>query len=69
MKEAFLSGEDIHTITAAKVHSLPAEMVTKEMRSAAKAVNFGIIYGISAFSLAKDIHTTRKEAEKYIIIH
>ncbi len=66
MSEAFLSGEDIHTITAAKVNGLPTEMVTKEMRSAAKAVNFGIIYGISAFSLSKDIHTTRKQAENYI---
>ncbi len=66
MREAFLSGEDIHTITAAQVMGLPVDMVTKEMRSAAKAVNFGIVYGISAFSLAKDIHTSRKQAEMYI---
>lgn len=66
MREAFLSGEDIHTITAARVSGLPVDMVTKDMRSAAKAVNFGIIYGISAFSLAKDIHTSRKQAEMYI---
>lgn len=66
MQEAFLSGEDIHTATAAQVFDMPIEMVTSEMRSAAKAVNFGIIYGIGAFSLSKDIGVSVYEANRYI---
>ncbi|EWM54576.1 DNA polymerase I [Ruminococcus flavefaciens] len=66
MIEAFNSGEDIHTSTAAQVFDMPLFMVTPEMRSAAKAVNFGIIYGIGAFSLAKDINTSVAKAKKYI---
>lgn len=66
MIEAFNSGEDIHTSTAAQVFDMPPVMVTSEMRSAAKAVNFGIIYGIGAFSLSKDINTTVAQAKKYI---
>jgi len=66
MIEAFNSGEDIHTSTAAQVFDMPSIMVTPEMRSAAKAVNFGIIYGIGAFSLAKDIGTSVAKAKKYI---
>ncbi|MBQ7288702.1 MAG: DNA polymerase I [Clostridia bacterium] len=66
MIEAFQTGADIHTITASQVFGLPPEMVTPLMRSRAKAVNFGIVYGIGAFSLAKDIGVTRKEAEAYI---
>ncbi len=66
MISAFTSGEDIHTSTAAQVFDMPAVMVTPEMRSAAKAVNFGIIYGIGAFSLSKDINTTVAQARKYI---
>lgn len=66
MISAFSSGEDIHTSTAAQVFDVMPVMVTSEMRSAAKAVNFGIIYGIGAFSLSKDINTTREQAEKYI---
>ncbi len=66
MIEAFNSGEDIHTSTAAQVFDMPSIMVTPEMRSAAKAVNFGIIYGIGAFSLAKDIGTSVPKAKKYI---
>lgn len=66
MKESFLSGEDIHTSTAAQVFDLPLEMVTPSMRRAAKAVNFGIIYGIGPFSLSKDIGVTVGEAKKYI---
>ena len=66
MTEAFTSGEDIHTSTAAQVFDMPIFMVTPEMRSAAKAVNFGIIYGIGAFSLAKDIGTSVAKAKKYI---
>ena len=66
MIEAFSTGEDIHTSTAAQVFDMPPIMVTPEMRSAAKAVNFGIIYGIGAFSLAKDIGTSVAKAKKYI---
>ena len=66
MAEAFNSGEDIHTSTAATVFDMPVFMVTPEMRSAAKAVNFGIIYGIGPFSLSKDIGTSVAQAKKYI---
>ncbi|MBQ1261252.1 MAG: DNA polymerase I, partial [Clostridia bacterium] len=66
MKEAFLSGEDIHTGTAAAVFHVPKEFVTPDMRKRAKAVNFGIIYGIGGYSLAKDIGTTTAEANGYI---
>ncbi|MDE5583971.1 MAG: DNA polymerase I [Ruminococcus sp.] len=66
MTQAFSDGEDIHTSTASQVFDVPPIMVTSEMRSNAKAVNFGIIYGIGAFSLAKDINVTTNEAEKYI---
>ncbi len=66
MIRAFNSGEDIHTSTAAQVFDMPEIMVTPEMRSAAKAVNFGIIYGIGAFSLSKDIGTSVAQAKKYI---
>ena len=66
MKEAFLSGDDIHKKTAAAVFGIPEEYVTGEMRKRAKAVNFGIVYGISGFSLSKDIGTTVSEATKYI---
>ena len=66
MINAFKSGTDIHTATAAQVFSMPVDMVTPLMRSRAKAVNFGIVYGIGAFSLAKDIGVTRAEADSYI---
>ncbi len=66
MINAFNDGDDIHTITASQVFGLPVEFVTKEMRSRAKAVNFGIVYGIGAFSLAKDIGVSMKEAKAYI---
>jgi DNA polymerase-1 len=66
MCEAFSSGEDIHTSTAAQVFGMPADMVTPLMRSRAKAVNFGIVYGIGAFSLAKDIGVSQREAKEYI---
>lgn len=66
MKAAFLSGADIHTATAAQVFGLPKEMVTPELRSRAKAVNFGIVYGIGAFSLSKDIGVTVAQAKRYI---
>lgn len=66
MIAAFTSGEDFHTATAAQVFDMPVFMVTPEMRSAAKAVNFGIIYGIGAFSLSKDIGISVAQAKKYI---
>ena len=66
MQEAFLSGSDIHTRTASQVFGVPEDFVAPEMRSAAKAVNFGIIYGIGAFSLSKDINVSVAEAKKYI---
>lgn len=63
---AFKNDVDIHKVTASQVFNVPIDMVTPLMRSRAKAVNFGIIYGISAFSLAKDIGVSRKEADSYI---
>ncbi len=66
MREAFLSGEDFHTVTAAKVFHLTPEQVTPELRRRAKAVNFGVVYGISAFSLAQDIGVTVQEARDYM---
>lgn len=66
MQNAFRTGEDIHAVTASQVFGVPLEMVTHAMRSHAKAVNFGIVYGISAFSLSEDIHVSPKEAQGYI---
>ena len=66
MINAFKNNLDIHTSTAAKVFNMPEDFVTPEMRSKAKAVNFGIVYGIGAFSLSKDINVSVKEADKYI---
>ena len=66
MIEAFRAGQDIHAATAAKVYHVPLEEVTPQMRSSCKAVNFGIVYGISDFSLAQDIGVTRKEAGEFI---
>ncbi len=66
MINAFNSEVDIHTVTASQVFNMPLDLVTPLMRSRAKAVNFGIVYGIGAFSLAKDIGVTRKEADEYI---
>ena len=66
MQDAFRGGEDIHTVTASQAFGVPVEQVTKQMRSHAKAVNFGIVYGISAFSLAQDIGVTVAEAKAYI---
>ncbi|MCR5301550.1 MAG: DNA polymerase I [Lachnospiraceae bacterium] len=64
--EAFNSGADIHSITAAKVFHVPEEEVTPIMRRNAKAVNFGIIYGISAFGLSEDLNISRSEAKQFI---
>ncbi|MEG0876380.1 MAG: DNA polymerase I [Oscillospiraceae bacterium] len=66
MKNAFLSGEDIHAVTASQVFNVPLAQVTSLQRSRAKAVNFGIVYGISAFSLAQDIGVFNSEAKEYI---
>lgn len=66
MCETFLAGTDIHTMTASQVFGVSPDEVTPEMRKSAKAVNFGIVYGISDFSLAGDIGTTRKQAAEYI---
>ena len=64
--ESFRTGQDVHTRTAAEVFGLPLEQVTPELRGRAKAVNFGIVYGISDFGLAKQIGSTRKEAAQFI---
>lgn len=66
MIEAFRAGRDIHAATASQVFHVPLEEVTPQMRSSCKAVNFGIVYGISDFSLAQDIGVSRKEGGEYI---
>jgi len=66
MTAAFNTGEDIHRSTAAQVFGVPAAEVTPQQRSAAKAVNFGIIYGQGAYSLAEDLHISFAEAKEYI---
>ena len=66
MCDAFRRGQDIHTRTAAEIHGVPMDQVTPEMRRSAKAVNFGIVYGISGFGLARNAHITRREADGFI---
>ncbi len=66
MRSAFFEDGDFHTHTAAEVFGVPEEMVTKEQRSAAKAVNFGIVYGISDFGLSRNLGISRKQANSYI---
>ena len=66
MQEAFRSGADIHRSTAAKIYGLPLEAITPRLRSSAKAINFGIMYGKGAFSLSKDIGVTVKEADAFL---
>lgn len=66
LTKAFVEGVDIHTLTASQVFKVSTSEVTSEMRRRAKAVNFGIVYGIGDFSLARDIHVTKKEAALYI---
>lgn len=63
---AFKNGEDIHTVTASQVFGVPLGQVSSEMRKRAKAVNFGIIYGIGAYSLSQDLHITTRTAAEYI---
>lgn len=67
--KSFINDEDIHRATAAEVFGVPLEMVTGKMRSRAKAVNFGIIYGISDYGLSRDLMISRKEAREYIDIY
>ncbi len=64
--ETFASGEDVHTRTASEVFGMPKEMVTEDMRRRAKAINFGIIYGIGDYTLSQDLSVTRKQARQYI---
>ncbi len=66
MTDAFVSGKDIHSSTAATIFSVPEEHVTLEMRKRAKAINFGIVYGMGEFSLAGDLGITRAQAKQYI---
>ncbi|MBR4539636.1 MAG: DNA polymerase I [Clostridia bacterium] len=66
MVDAFRKGQDIHTRTAAEVYGVPMEEVTREMRSSAKAVNFGLVYGISEFGLARNIGVSRYQAADFI---
>ena len=66
MADAFISGQDVHTVTASQVFGVEMEQVTPLQRRHAKAVNFGIVYGISEFSLAEDIGVSRWEAKEYI---
>ena len=66
LQEAFRNGEDIHARTAAGIFDVPPDMVTPTLRSRAKAVNFGIIYGISGFGLARNTGVTRQEAARFI---
>lgn len=66
MQQAFADGEDIHRATASRIFGVPFEMVTPQLRSRAKAVNFGIVYGIGAFSLSKDVGVSVAEADSFI---
>ena len=66
LQDAFIHGQDIHTRTASEVYNVPMNEVTADMRRQAKAINFGIIYGISAFGLSKNANISRKEAEMFI---
>ena len=66
MKQAFIEGEDIHTATACRVFGVAPDQVTVELRKRAKAVNFGIVYGMGEFSLAEDLHISRAAAKEYI---
>ncbi|RDT62912.1 DNA polymerase I, partial [Klebsiella pneumoniae] len=66
---AFAEGKDIHRATAAEVFGLPLESVTNEQRRSAKAINFGLIYGMSAFGLSRQLNIPRKESQKYMDLY
>lgn len=66
LTDAFLSGEDVHSETASRIFDMPADFVTPEMRRAAKVINFGIVYGMGAYSLSKDLGVSVAEARQYI---
>lgn len=66
LNQAFLSGHDVHAATASNVFNTPIEQVSKEMRRRAKAINFGLIYGMSAYGLSKELDISQNEAQKYI---
>jgi DNA polymerase I len=66
LKKAFADDQDIHALVASEVHGVPLDQVTSEMRRKAKAVNFGVIYGQSAFGLAKSLNIDKKEAGEFI---
>ena len=66
MKEAFMAGADIHAATASQVFQTPLDMVTKDQRRRAKAINFGIIYGMSEFGLARQLDIGHREAQGFI---
>lgn len=66
MRQAFRDGEDIHAFTACRIFRAAPEQITPQMRRHAKAVNFGIVYGIGEFSLAQDLGVTRRDAKRYI---
>ena len=66
MQQAFLSGADIHRATAAKIYHIPEEEVTHELRTSAKAINFGIMYGKGSYSLSKDLGISVKEADRFL---
>ncbi len=66
LKNSFLQNEDIHTRTASQILNIPLEQITPDQRRQAKAVNFGIIYGISGFGLARNLHISREQATRYI---
>ena len=67
--DAFIKGQDIHARTASEVFNVPIEEVTPDLRRKAKAVNFGIVYGISDYGLSRDLHISRKEAGEYIALY
>ncbi len=69
LKEAFMAGEDVHKDTAAKIFRVFPEMVTQQQRRVAKTINFGIMYGMSAFRLSKDLKISRAEAKKFIDVY
>ncbi|MEE1350581.1 MAG: DNA polymerase I [Clostridia bacterium] len=66
MIEAFKNGEDIHSVTASKILGIPIDKLTKEQRSSAKTINFGIVYGMSEYTLSQDLHISFKEAKEYM---